>query len=388
MNFVPRTVRLSVWTLLIVLYFNFNIVPANGQDATWRLNPVNQNWTTPLNWDPPTLPAGTAVFDQSTITSLTFPNTATIGTIQFNAGAPAYNFTLTGSNLNINGAGIVNNSSNRPTFSTFRVLVFRGTSKAGNAVIINPASGATQFFEMSSAENATITNSFGSTSFFNSSTAGNAIITNNEGGQTTFGSFSDPANPTTAGNATITTRNGGLTSFFNFSTGGSAQLITESGGTVDISGLRSGGMTAGSIAGTGGTFSLGSKALTVGLNDLSTEFSGTIEDGGLLGGAGGALIKVGTGTLTLSGDNTYTGGTTIMDGALKISADNNLGGTAGGLTFDGGTLQLGATFDLDPTRAITLNPGGGTLDTNGFDTTISQVITGSGATSLVYDQAE
>ena len=96
MKFVIRIVQLSVWTLLIGLCLP--VVPADGQDATWRLNPVNQNWTTPLNWDPPTLPAGTAVFDQSTITSLTFPNTATVGTIQFNAGAPAYNFTLTGSN--------------------------------------------------------------------------------------------------------------------------------------------------------------------------------------------------------------------------------------------------------------------------------------------------
>ena len=56
-------------------------------------------------------------------------------------------------------------------------------------------------------------------------------------------------------------------------------------------------MTAGSIEGAG-TYELGSKALTVGSNNLSTEVSGTIVDGGV-GGTGGSLIKVGTGTLTL-----------------------------------------------------------------------------------------
>jgi hypothetical protein len=78
------------------------------------------------------------------------------------------------------------------------------------------------------------------------------------------------------------------------STGGQACFITNLGGTVDISGLSSGGMTAGSIE-VAGTYHLGSKALTVGLNNLSTEVSRTIADGGVSGGTGGALIKVGHG---------------------------------------------------------------------------------------------
>ena len=54
---------------------------------------------------------------------------------------------------------------------------------------------------------------------------------------------------------------------------------------VDISRLTSVGMTAGSIEGTGAYF-LGSKVLTVGLNNLSTEVSGPIADGGEGGGVG------------------------------------------------------------------------------------------------------
>jgi autotransporter-associated beta strand protein len=48
------------------------------------------------------------------------------------------------------------------------------------------------------------------------------------------------------------------------------------------------------------------------------------------------------------------------------------------LTFNGGTLQFGSSFNLANTRAVTLDGGGGTIDTNGFATTISQAIGGVG----------
>ena len=113
------------------------------------------------------------------------------------------------------------------------------------------------------------------------------------------------------------------------STGGNATFITNAGGIVDISGLGTfpdtgapstsvSGMTAGSIAGAGNYF-LGSKTLTVGSNNLSTEVSGTIADGGSSGGTGGSLVKTGSGALTLSGVNTYTGPTTVNAGALIVN---------------------------------------------------------------------
>lgn len=61
-----------------------------------------------------------------------------------------------------------------------------------------------------------------------------------------------------------------------------------------------------------------------------------------------------------------------------MSADNNLGAASGGLAFNGGTLQFGSAFNFANTRTITLNGGGGTLDTNGFNTIVSQGITGAG----------
>ncbi|MEX0612224.1 MAG: autotransporter-associated beta strand repeat-containing protein, partial [Pirellulales bacterium] len=86
--------------------------------------------------------------------------------------------------------------------------------------------------------------------------------------------------------------------------------------------------------------------------------------------SGTTLTKIGTGTLTLSGSNTYSS-TVTTGGALQVSSDTNLGNapasfTAGNITLDGGTLRFGANFNIANTRGITINAGGGTIDTQGF----------------------
>src|SRR5271166_1706483 len=102
---------------------------------------------------------------------------------------------------------------------------------------------------------------------------------------------------------------------------------------------------------------------------------------GLVQGTG-QVVKTGAGTLTLVGANTYSGGTFLIQGVVAIPADNVLGATTGGLFFAGGTLRFDSAFDLAPTRAITLLARGGTIDTNGNTTTISQPIIGVGALTV------
>ncbi|SMG21574.1 autotransporter family protein [Paraburkholderia susongensis] len=103
---------------------------------------------------------------------------------------------------------------------------------------------------------------------------------------------------------------------------------------------------------------------------------------GLISGAG-AVEKTGAGTLTLapaaSGGNAYSGGTTITQGTLSVAADNALGTPTGALTFNGGTLQLGSSFDPASGRAVSITANNGTIDTQGFDSTFAQNITGAGS---------
>src|SRR5205823_2743342 len=131
---------------------------ARAQDATWLANPGTGDFNTAGNWNPAAVPTGTAFFDTSSTTSLSFSvPTTTIGGWTFNAGASAYNFTNSRI-VNFNGAGIVING--------------------GSASITNSASGGMQFFGSTTAGSATITNN-GGLAFHNTSTAASAGITNN-----------------------------------------------------------------------------------------------------------------------------------------------------------------------------------------------------------------
>ncbi|WP_462427851.1 autotransporter outer membrane beta-barrel domain-containing protein [Fusobacterium varium] len=103
----------------------------------------------------------------------------------------------------------------------------------------------------------------------------------------------------------------------------------------------------------------------------------------------GQVVKSGTGSLTMnsSSDNTYSGGTLINEGVLVIDKDSDLGNASGSIILGtgniggttNGTLRFDANFNLESTRAITLMEGGGTIDTQTYDTSIMQNITGNGA---------
>ena len=93
------------------------------------------------------------------------------------------------------------------------------------------------------------------------------------------------------------------------------------------------GVAAGSLAGSG-TVTLGYNYLALLLAGPVTTFSGVIQDGPM---AGGSLILAGA-RLKLTGANTYTGGTTIIVGALIA---NN---TTGSATGPGPVLAMDSTL--------------------------------------------
>jgi len=56
------------------------------------------------------------------------------------------------------------------------------------------------------------------------------------------------------------------------------------------------------------------------------------------------LVKTDFGTLVLSGNNTYSGGTDIRGGVLAVSSDANLGAATGAISLNGGALASTASF--------------------------------------------
>lgn len=93
---------------------------------------------------------------------------------------------------------------------------------------------------------------------------------------------------------------------------GTANIIPDTSAVTVASGavlLLGGNETVGSIAGAG-TYNINGYVFTVGGDNSTTSFSGNIT------GTNGQLVKNGTGVLTLSGSNTYTGNTTINAGTI------------------------------------------------------------------------
>ncbi len=173
-------------------------------------------------------------------------------------------------------------------------------------------------------------------------------------------------------------------------------ITAVNAGTLQLSGSGTLGGITGSTTVSGGTLDLGATSQTQ--NGGVTLSGGTIQNGTLsssgtfalsngtvsavLAGSGG-VAKTGADTVTLSGANTYTGGTTVSAGTLQLSGSGTLGSTSGSTTVSGGTLDLGGTSQTQ--NGVTLSGGtiqNGTLSSSGSFAlsagTLSAVLAGSG----------
>jgi autotransporter-associated beta strand protein len=129
--------------------------------------------------------------------------------------------------------------------------------------------------------------------------------------------------------------NGGTLALANSAALRQSTLDTSGGGALSFGSLTS--ATLGGLTGPG-TVSLANAtsaavALNVGNNNNSTTFSGVLQ-------GAGSLTKIGTGTLVLSGSNTYGGGTTLAAGTVQLGNASAIG--TGPLVITGGNLDSGA----------------------------------------------
>jgi len=312
-----------------LIMFQVGIIQAGS--ATWNLNPTNGDWNNPRNWTPPTVPNGdfdVATFDVSNTTRIAITNqfSTTIGGMVFNAGASPFTFTANYPALVYVEGPITNQSGvlQQFIFGAFNSIDFNAFSTAGKLTSYTGLGGSTageygafiSFFASASAEGATIV--------AEGSTVTGALIS--------LISFNDTA---TAAQSTLIARGGaanagGSIRFFQSSTGDQARVEVFGNGDLEIGIHFAPGVTVGSIEGNGRIL-LGSNSLTVGTNNRSTRFAGLILDTG-------ALIKIGQGQLSLTGANSYTGGTIIGNGRLLVDNDVGSGTGTGKVQVNGGAL--------------------------------------------------
>jgi autotransporter-associated beta strand protein len=379
--------------LCLIWFFSLSLRLAEAESATWDLNPTTTGWNTAANWTPMTVPNGlsdVATFSLTNKSSVDVSAETLIGSIVFTPEANAYTITAQpGSVLTIGGTGIDNQSSVVPTLTEAQgpfgsspgILTFAGAASAGKTKIITPGGdsfaigGNTIFTDTSTAGNAvlittgvqgaggqagfllfqddsnagasTITAEGGANSdlvmggvvsFSHNASAESATLTS-EGAKVSgaFGSEIQFNGNSTAAQATLIATSGlnagGFIGFFGHSSGGNGRVELFEGARLAIYSHSPPGVTVGSIEGDG-SVDLGPNVLTVGSNDLTTTFSGVIEDGG----AGGGLSKIGDGDLTLQGNNTYSGNTTVRAGTLVLDASDGSATGEGPVIVTGGVL--------------------------------------------------
>ena len=212
----------------------------------------------------------------------------------------------------------------------------------------------------------------------NSATAGGVI---SNGGLTvdsasTGNSFTITNAATYAGPTTL--RGGTLALTGAGSIASSALDLTGSttNATLDISGVTT-SATVGSLAGTNPLSSvvLGSKALAAGGDNTSTSFAGVISGAGV-------LTKSGTGTMTLTGANTYSGGTLISTGALQGNTTSLQGTITNNslVIFDQSTS--GTYSSALSGSGVLLKTNAGVLTLTGENTLTGGTMIGAGALQI------
>jgi autotransporter-associated beta strand protein len=156
---------------------------------------------------------------------------------------------------------------------------------------------------------------------------------------------------------------------FNFGNVTNVAYVRNTGATA----IALGGLTGGPGTQLQGDNSTGGKnmAYTIGGANVDTEFDGVIKDG-TVGTV--ALVKTGSGALTLTSTNTYTGGTTINAGTLLVKNTAGSATGSGAVTVAaGGTLAGNGIISgtVDVAAGGTLSPGGNSIGTLTFSNSLT-----------------
>lgn len=340
----------------LTLYLGLCSERSSAASGMWNLNPADGDWNRAANWSPVTVPNGPsdiATFGLSNTSSVFLSAMTELNGILFNPGASAYTIAAHSSfTLTFSGAGIVNNSGVTQNFiapvsglsgsGTLNRITFTNNASAGDGTIFTIDGGDAEGING------------GRIAFENNATASTATMIANgsshpaaSGGSLNFAGTSTASAATLIANGGINGGQGGRISFVGDSNGGTARVQVFGNGSLSLGGSMLPSVTIGSLEGNGFVGGFQNAGLTVGSNNLSTTFSGTISGGGMFVFSGG-LTKIGTGTLTLSGANTYQGNTAVDGGQLTIN----------GSIISASIVNSGTLGGSGAVAAVTVNSGG------------------------------
>lgn len=322
-------------------------------------------------------------------------------TVVDTAGPPPANGTWTNgtggswaTNSNWAGGVIASGTGNTADFNTLNITADTTVTLDGARAIGNLVFGDTN---ISSTAGWALTNGSGGSLFLAGTTP---TITVNPLGTGKFANISallsgfNGFTKTGAGNLILNNTTNNISGPVVLS-GGNIQLNSASLSNATTVALNAGSLVVATTApnAIGGTVSFGGGTLQFNQNpgtDYSAQFSTAANQQyriGLTSGReatfssqlaseGGTLTKLNAGTLILAAANTYSGGTNLSGGTLHFANAGALG--SGVMSFTGNaTLQAGGAYTLP--NAVTIATGiTGTLGTNGNNTTLGGILTGSG----------
>ncbi len=378
---------------------------------------VSGNWTDTTGWTPNGVPNGTTVTAQL-VNPGSGTNSVNLGGGTFTVNQLQFSGTNAGT-WNVTNGTIVFDGTN-PTFLN------QGDSSGLTGSLPNLQLNATTTFEIDNASAVTeVTGAVAGTGGLIKTGNGTLILTgtNNYSGGTTISSGTlQISNGGTTGSITGNVADNGVLAFdrsdtvtFAGAINGTGALTQLGTGTTILTGANTytGGttLTGGTLV-VGNSSALGSGTLSM-ANGTALSFvsgttvniannitvagdptfvttpgtpqtiSGTISDA--TGPTPGDVVVNGGGVLTLSGQNTYSLGTTISGSGTTVVVTNSAPGTSssigtGALTLDGGVLKAGAN-NLSFNNGIALNSTGGTIDANGNSLTWTGAITNGNGTT-------
>jgi autotransporter-associated beta strand protein len=262
----------------------------------------------------------------------------------------------------VSGAGVLTLNGGAVNFGSYTAYTLGGLAGSASLALTNDSAASLAL---------TVGNGAGYSSAYSGVLSGGGSLTKaGSGGFTLSGASSYTGGTSVEGGSLLLS--GGSN---RLSTSGS---ITASGGVLDLGGFSQ--STSGTVTISGGTVRNGTLASSLSAFDAQSGNVSAVLDGAR------ALNKSGSGTLTLSGLNTYGGGTNVSGGSLLLSGGNNRLSITGAITAAGGVLDLGG-FNQSTSGAISLTGGviqNGTLTATGsaFDVrsgTVSAVLGGTQA---------